>query len=712
MQHCPSNCHQHTIQSFTGVASGSFTAPDHEYPSYLELRLTATDAGGLTDTETLRLDPQTVTLNFASSPSGLQLVVGSTSAATPFSRTVIIGSANSVSAVSPQTARRHDVRVLVLVQRWRPDAHDHRTGRPGDVHRDVRRLAGTAFPRRLVFLRRRQRPHARGHLGSRTHGHDLGRDLVGSGQEWRRALVRRRQRLGHGRRYSRARPLDGDDAGGLGAADVHEPLADGRAQGADRKPRLCPLRQQQRPAGQRESLAGLQREGGTERGPAGRKRLDAPGGHLRRRGHPRVRERRALRVDGHDRLDARLHRAVPDRWQCRLGRVLRGPARRPPPLQPRPLGDRGPDGHGDPGRAASAERYAGPDRAGRARRDRRPELGDAQLDGFERQHQRAPVQRPPQHDLGLHAERGQPHRAAHGHGIHRPRSRARDVLLPGHRRRRRRERQRALDPGERRRDGRRHAAGSPRHAAGDRRARHRQSLLDCRHGQRRRRALQRAPLHGRGLRPRRLEPDCAADGHELHRHRRRRHLLLPRDRGGRRRQYRRPLERGQRDRDERHVGPDRRGHRPRGRADGLGHDQRAGERVRQRRRHERPVHPRRSGARRPRHERAVRHLVGDDDRHGRPAHAPCGRERRRRQLDDVGGRDRDGRQQRRRRRRPGSSQPGRSTPRDRPPPTPPARATRGRSRARPGRPRARTAAHSRSTASTTGSPSPMRTIST
>ena len=61
MQHCPSNCHQHTIQTFSGVASGSFTAPDHEYPSYLELRLTATDAGGLDrHDESLRLDPQTV----------------------------------------------------------------------------------------------------------------------------------------------------------------------------------------------------------------------------------------------------------------------------------------------------------------------------------------------------------------------------------------------------------------------------------------------------------------------------------------------------------------------------------------------------------------------------------------------------------------------------------------------------------------------------
>jgi hypothetical protein len=27
------------------------TARDHEYPSYLELRLTATDSGGLTDTK-------------------------------------------------------------------------------------------------------------------------------------------------------------------------------------------------------------------------------------------------------------------------------------------------------------------------------------------------------------------------------------------------------------------------------------------------------------------------------------------------------------------------------------------------------------------------------------------------------------------------------------------------------------------------------------
>ena len=103
LQHCPSNCHTHPVQTFSGVKSGSFAAPDHEYPSHLELRLTVTDAGGLTDTETLRLDPRTVELSFQSSPSGLQLVVGSSSGTTPFTRTVIEGSNNSISASSPQT---------------------------------------------------------------------------------------------------------------------------------------------------------------------------------------------------------------------------------------------------------------------------------------------------------------------------------------------------------------------------------------------------------------------------------------------------------------------------------------------------------------------------------------------------------------------------------------------------------------------------------
>jgi glucose/arabinose dehydrogenase/PKD repeat protein len=104
LQHCPSTCHEHLLQSWLGTASGSFVAPDHEYPSHLELRLTATDAGGLTGTTSLRLDPQTVDLAFQSTPTGLTLAVGSTAQITPFTRTAILGSTLSISAPSPQAS--------------------------------------------------------------------------------------------------------------------------------------------------------------------------------------------------------------------------------------------------------------------------------------------------------------------------------------------------------------------------------------------------------------------------------------------------------------------------------------------------------------------------------------------------------------------------------------------------------------------------------
>ena len=102
LHHCPSNCHQHPIQDFVNTAGGSFVAPDHEYPSHLELRLTATDSSGSTDTESVLIQPQTVNLTFATAPTGLQVAVGGIQAPTPLTRTVIVGSTNTVSAISPQ----------------------------------------------------------------------------------------------------------------------------------------------------------------------------------------------------------------------------------------------------------------------------------------------------------------------------------------------------------------------------------------------------------------------------------------------------------------------------------------------------------------------------------------------------------------------------------------------------------------------------------
>jgi hypothetical protein len=102
LHHCPATCHVHAVETFDGVTGGSFAAPDHDYPSYLELTLTARDSQGLTATTSVRLDPLTVLLRFLTQPAGLQLVVGSAAALAPVDRTVIVGSHIDVSAPTPQ----------------------------------------------------------------------------------------------------------------------------------------------------------------------------------------------------------------------------------------------------------------------------------------------------------------------------------------------------------------------------------------------------------------------------------------------------------------------------------------------------------------------------------------------------------------------------------------------------------------------------------
>ncbi len=104
IQHCPSNCHSHTYQTFDGVAGGSFPAPDHEYPSHIDIQLTATDAGNLTHTTTVSIQPQTVDLQFQTVPTGKQLSVATFTGTAPFTLTVIKNSANAVDALAPQGA--------------------------------------------------------------------------------------------------------------------------------------------------------------------------------------------------------------------------------------------------------------------------------------------------------------------------------------------------------------------------------------------------------------------------------------------------------------------------------------------------------------------------------------------------------------------------------------------------------------------------------
>jgi putative cell wall-binding protein len=105
LHHCytADQCHEHPYQTFDGVTEGSFQAPDHEYPAHLELRLDATDGAGRIGTASTRIDPRTVELTFESQPTGLGIVLGGAQpAATPFTRTSIVGSGLSVSVPSPQ----------------------------------------------------------------------------------------------------------------------------------------------------------------------------------------------------------------------------------------------------------------------------------------------------------------------------------------------------------------------------------------------------------------------------------------------------------------------------------------------------------------------------------------------------------------------------------------------------------------------------------
>jgi len=105
LHHCftPTNCHTHIVQTFNGVASGTFNAPDHEYPCWLELQLTATDSTGATATTSVRVDPQTMNITVASNPTGANVGIDEIAGAAPLTKQAVIGATNSISAPSPQT---------------------------------------------------------------------------------------------------------------------------------------------------------------------------------------------------------------------------------------------------------------------------------------------------------------------------------------------------------------------------------------------------------------------------------------------------------------------------------------------------------------------------------------------------------------------------------------------------------------------------------
>lgn len=104
--HCshdaPDQCHAHFVQEVAGAAGGTFHAPDHEWPSYLVLRLTATDSGGLSASTEARLPARGTTLQFWSIPEGIRVAVNENVWQAPFEVTVIERSTIAMAAESPQ----------------------------------------------------------------------------------------------------------------------------------------------------------------------------------------------------------------------------------------------------------------------------------------------------------------------------------------------------------------------------------------------------------------------------------------------------------------------------------------------------------------------------------------------------------------------------------------------------------------------------------
>jgi glucose/arabinose dehydrogenase len=99
--HCAdTGCHRHpAFFSLDGAASGSFAMPDHEYPSHVELHLTATSQGD-SATVTRRVDYRTHAVTLAADAPGAVLTLGVEEGAAPVTRALPEGSKVTISAAS------------------------------------------------------------------------------------------------------------------------------------------------------------------------------------------------------------------------------------------------------------------------------------------------------------------------------------------------------------------------------------------------------------------------------------------------------------------------------------------------------------------------------------------------------------------------------------------------------------------------------------
>src|SRR5262249_13026541 len=102
VHHCPGgSCHAHYLFTTTG-ATGNFTIPDPGDDACHDLHLPAPNAMGLTNTQSVSIPPQTVTLTFNTVPTGLQLVYDGTAGTTPRTQQTVVNSQHVLYVLSPQ----------------------------------------------------------------------------------------------------------------------------------------------------------------------------------------------------------------------------------------------------------------------------------------------------------------------------------------------------------------------------------------------------------------------------------------------------------------------------------------------------------------------------------------------------------------------------------------------------------------------------------
>ena len=117
----PCGLPRHPLQVFPAVDSGTLIAPDHDYPSHIELSLTATDSRGLCRHANGHIDPHAVDLAIASNPPGVELTAGPV-ASRRRSLTAIEGSNVFALGAGDRHAGRQEYRLERLVRRRRPRA--------------------------------------------------------------------------------------------------------------------------------------------------------------------------------------------------------------------------------------------------------------------------------------------------------------------------------------------------------------------------------------------------------------------------------------------------------------------------------------------------------------------------------------------------------------------------------------------------------------